>query len=90
MELMAHPNTSVNHDEGDVVRRLAQSMDCITSSELRALANITESTEEAWRKRGTGPDYVRIGNRVLYPRAALSAFLKARTRERPSPIASTL
>jgi hypothetical protein len=45
---------------------LAHTLDCITESELCELAKIEPSTAEAWRKRGTGPAYVRFGNSFLY------------------------
>lgn len=66
----------------DASRDLAQSLDCFTDEDLQQLANVKASTTEAWRKRGIGPAYVRIGNRVLYPRTALSDYLQALTRER--------
>lgn len=64
------------------VRALAQSLDCITEEDFQLLANITEGTAEAWRKRGRGPAYVLIGKRVLYPRAAVAALLQTLVRER--------
>lgn len=36
-----------------------------------------------WRSLGTGPDYVKNGRRVLYPREALAAWLKAHPTGRP-------
>ena len=51
-----------------------------------ALLVIAETSEaqrrEAWRKRGTGPSYILIGNRYLYPRQAVSEYLHGLTRER--------
>ena len=63
------------------MRDLAHSLDCITDTELRELAGITELTEAAWRKRGTGPSYIRFGNSFLYPRQALARHLMALMRE---------
>ena len=34
-------------------------------------------TWRAWRHRGTGPDYLRIGNRVFYRGADLNHFLES-------------
>ena len=70
-------------DEQEARRReLARSLDCFTSDELRSLAEITEGTEQAWRKRGTGPPYVLLGNSYLYPRKPLVEFLRTRVRVR--------
>jgi hypothetical protein len=63
-------------------RELARSLDCFTSDEFRALASITESTEQAWRKRGTGPAYIRLGTQYFYPRKALAEFMQGRIHER--------
>jgi hypothetical protein len=62
------------------VRDLAQRLDALTEDELILLAGVTPGTAEAWRKRGTGPAYVRLGNRVLYPRAAVAEFMGTKTR----------
>ncbi len=66
----------------DRLRELAQSVDCITESDLCLLADITPSTTENWRKRGKGPAYVLIGNRYLYPRAGVGEFMQSNLRER--------
>lgn len=65
-----------------VVREMAARLDCFLEEDFRELASATASTVEAWRKRGTGPAYIRVGNRVLYPRAAVAVFLESKTRER--------
>jgi len=44
----------------------------------------TQSTVEAWRKRGQGPAYILLGNRYLYPRKAVAKYLDSITRERTS------
>jgi len=64
------------------LQELAESLDCMTQQDFQLLAEITPSTEEAWRKRRTGPDYIRIGNRVLYPRKAVAKYMETLTRER--------
>lgn len=35
---------------------------------------IAEHTLANWRSEGRGPDYMRIGGRVLYPMAAVEAW----------------
>lgn len=61
---------------------LARSLDCLTEQDLCALGNITRNTAEAWRKRGTGPDYILFGRTFLYPREPLAKFLNGRVRGR--------
>lgn len=63
-------------------RELAEQLDCLIEEDLQLLAGITAGTLLSWRKRGTGPAYVLIGNRYLYPRVALKEFLETLTRAR--------
>lgn len=63
------------------LRTLADKLDCITEEDLQLLASITPATAEAWRKRRSGPEYIRLGNRFLYPHKAVAKFLESRTRE---------
>lgn len=74
------PNAEVQR-----LQTLADSLDCVTEEDLSLLAGAKLSTLEAWRKRGQGPAYVRMGNRVLYPRKAVAAHLASLTRERATP-----
>ena len=48
------------------------------------LGKLSQSTVEAWRKRGQGPAYILLGNRYLYPRKAVAKYLEGITRERNS------
>ena len=66
----------------ELVRALAQSVDCITEDDLNLLTGTTPGTTESWRKRGKGPAYVLIGNRYLYPRTAVAEFVQSNVRER--------
>jgi hypothetical protein len=74
----------MNHSSEQEAKRqeLARSLDCFTSAEFRALANITESTEQAWRKRNSGPPFVRLGTEYFYPRKPLADFMQERIHER--------
>lgn len=72
-------STSQEHER---LRILAQSLESICEPDLCLLADITENTAESWRKRGKGPAYVLIGNRYLYPRAAVAEFIQSNVRER--------
>jgi len=75
---MAHiPPTGI-----DRIREIAESLDCFIEEDFQALADVKPGTAEAWRKRGQGPAYIRLGNRVLYERAAVRDFLRTLVRER--------
>src|SRR5262245_3580909 len=56
---------------------------CFTLSEEEAAPLIHKDlkprTMERWRRDGTGPAFVRIGRRIGYTRAAIEAWLEART-----------
>lgn len=79
----------VEDQEKDIerLRKMADDLGCILEEDFRMLAQATQSTVEAWRKRGQGPAYIRIGNRVLYSREAVSEHLQTleRGRDRRSP-----
>lgn len=77
MELQTAPATE---NQLDRLRNLADRLDYLLETDLMLLAKATASTVEAWRKRGTGPAYVLIGNRYLYPREAVMQFLAERAR----------
>ena len=68
----------------DRLRTLADKLDCLTESDIMLLGKLSHSTVEAWRKRGTGPAYILLGNRYLYPRQAVQKYLEGITRERNS------
>lgn len=76
---------STQHAEVQRLQILADRLDCVTEDDLSLLAGAKLSTLEAWRKRGLGPAYVRMGNRVLYPRKAVADHLESLTRERAAP-----
>lgn len=71
----------IQHDD-ERVRELAQQIDCIAEADFCLLADITPGTAEAWRKRGKGPAYARIGRRYLYPVKAVADFMAGAIRER--------
>ena len=64
------------------VRHMAEKLDCFLEEDFQTLANATPGTVEAWRKRGQGPAYIRLGNRYLYPRKAVAKYLDSITKER--------
>ncbi len=77
-------------DEEAARQELALRLDCFTSSQLRVLTGITENTEQAWRKRGSGPSYILAGREYLYPRKAVSEWLARRMRDQASGPAKDL
>jgi hypothetical protein len=66
------------------LRALANDLECLTEDDFILLTGVTPSTAEAWRKRKQGPSYIRVGNRVFYPKAALADYLKSLVKERPN------
>jgi len=83
---MGRPTTTLGAAGQDSSRisHLAQSLDCLTEEDLNLLTDTAPGTTESWRKRGKGPAYVLIGNRYLYPRKAVAAFIEGNVRERRS------
>jgi hypothetical protein len=73
---------SIKGSETDRVRQMAEHLDCFIEEDFQQLAGATANTVEAWRKRGTGPAYIRLGTRYLYPRKAVAQYLESITRER--------
>jgi hypothetical protein len=71
-----------NVNDTEQVRQMADRLDCLIEEDFQLLAKATPLTVEAWRKRGTGPAYIRLGNRFLYPRKAVAKYLDSITKER--------
>ncbi|MGB5830960.1 MAG: helix-turn-helix domain-containing protein [Thiohalocapsa sp.] len=61
-----------------VLHAFAQGL--LTEREAAALLNISHRTLQAWRLRGGGPEYVKLGNAVRYDRGAIDRFISERTR----------
>ena len=62
------------------LQALADSLGCLTEEDFTLLADITQSTAEAWRKRHKGPAFIRLGNQVLYPLKNVADHLATLTR----------
>lgn len=69
-------------DDLNRLRAIADSLDCLLDEDLQALGGVEPGTTEAWRKRGKGPPYLIFGNRALYPKKPVAAFLQTLVRER--------
>jgi predicted DNA-binding transcriptional regulator AlpA len=69
-------------DNRNTLRDIAESLGCLTQDEVQTLTGWSDSTIEAYRKRGKGPAYIRCGKNALYPRASIAEYLASNTRER--------
>jgi hypothetical protein len=52
----------------------------LTTAEAAAHLRLSPRTLEAWRLRGGGPRYCKLGDRVLYTQRDLNAWLDTQTR----------
>jgi DNA-binding transcriptional MerR regulator len=50
-------------------------MELLTITEAAQELRTPEATLRFWRHRGTGPQSFRLGNRVLYTRQAIDAYI---------------
>jgi len=50
----------------------------MTEKELAAHWRVTPRTLQRWREEGSGPAWLRIGGRILYPRAEVLAYERRR------------
>ena len=66
----------------DRLRVMAESLGYFIEEDFQALADVKPSTAEQWRKRGHGPAFIRLGNRILYERDAVRTFLTTLERSR--------
>jgi hypothetical protein len=67
------------------VQELAERLDCVIEEDLALLADVDVATVRAWRHRGKGPKFYKLGSRALYPTTGLAEWLVGRVRE-PSVI----
>ena len=52
-------------------------MDRLTAKKAAGYLGLKPGTLAAWRWRGIGPAYIKIGRRIRYELSALDAFLQA-------------
>lgn len=52
----------------------------LDTPEAARYLGVAEPTIKAWRRRGTGPVWLKLGRRVVYDRADLDEFMAARRR----------
>jgi len=61
----------------EIGTKLREDLGVLTDQEFCLAVGIEPSTAAAWRSRGTGPDYVKVGGRVLYRRVDVIEWLEA-------------
>lgn len=59
---------------------MATNSKLLTSEEVAQKLSVKLVTLEAWRCRGEGPAFVKVGRLVRYPDNLLDAWLDSRTR----------
>ena len=82
---MAERATSVKHTQGS--RTLDdETEDLLTTEEAARYLRLSPRTLERYRMTGEGPEYLKVGGRVFYRKAALDEWLElARRRSTSDP-----
>lgn len=57
----------------------------LTQSEVAKRWRVSQRTLEGWRFKRIGPDYTKIGSRILYPRDCVIQFENAKSMFGGSP-----
>lgn len=52
-------------------------MNAVNEKEAAAIVGVSVRTLQAWRQRGTGPSYIKLGAKVAYPVAFLREYIAA-------------
>ena len=60
----------------EVGSRLRDELGLLTEDEFCAVAGIEPSTAQTWRAAKHGPDYVKVGGRVLYLRSDVLRWME--------------
>jgi hypothetical protein len=64
----------------DPSREIRIELGVLTDQEFCLAVGIEQSTAATWRCRGTGPDFVKVGARILYRLVDISEWLEANRR----------
>jgi hypothetical protein len=64
----------------DIWRQKMLADEYFDTPEAAGLMKLSESSLNKLRVTGGGPDYMKLGRRVVYPRRALDAWMNARVR----------
>jgi predicted site-specific integrase-resolvase len=80
-----------SHTEDQRIRAMVERLGFLTEEDFRVLAGVNAATVAAWRHRGQGPAFVRVGRRVFFPQSAVAAYMTEKTRApRPRVAAGAL
>ncbi len=55
-------------------------MELLKEKEASAVLNVSQKTLQAWRYRGGGPKFVKVGRAVRYSQDELNAYIQAHER----------
>lgn len=58
----------------------------LTIDQLAQRLGVSRRAVDSWRAKGTGPDFIRVGNRVLYRIEAVDAWLLSNERRSSSEV----
>jgi excisionase family DNA binding protein len=59
-------------------------MNLLTTQEAADFLRLKKNTLEVWRVQGRGPEFLKLGSRVLYDRAELERFAATNRRKSTS------
>lgn len=59
-------------------------MNILKTADAAKILNVSKQTIEAWRLRGGGPAYLKMGKAVRYRRQDLEEFVEKSVRNNPS------
>ena len=54
--------------------------DLVTEREAARILAVSKRTLQAWRMKGCGPPFVRVGRAIRYRQSALDAWINANTQ----------
>lgn len=58
---------------------MSESRELLTTEEAASYLTVTASAVRAWRVRGGGPAFIKVGQSVRYSKSALDRWLEAQT-----------
>ena len=63
------------------LRQLMHGLGYAPEDDFLKIAHVTRGTAEAWRKRGDGPKWLRLGNAIYYPLSGIAEAMNSKVRE---------
>lgn len=74
-----HPKT----EDAPALVTLRRRLGVLDQAELCALLGVDARTVSTWRTKGTGPAYIKVGNRVMYREEDVRRWLAQRVEQTP-------